>query len=96
LPVKEALYRIAQEALHNAIKHAQPTRLEVRLDCDESEVLLEIRDDGRGFEPTGSFPGHLGLRSMEERASRLGGTLEIESASGAGTCVRVRLPSDRQ
>jgi signal transduction histidine kinase len=93
LPVKEALYRIAQEALHNAIKHAQPTRMELRLECARDEVRLEVRDDGRGFDPSGSFPGHLGLRSMEERAARLGGTVEIDSSPGKGTRVRVRLPA---
>ena len=93
LPVKEALYRIAQEALHNAIKHAHPTRVELRLDCAHNEVLLEVRDDGRGFDPSGSFPGHLGLRSMRERAAKLGGTVDIESAPGKGTRVRACMPS---
>jgi len=93
LPVKEALYRIAQEALHNAIKHAHPTRMELRLDCAHNEVLLEVRDDGRGFDPSGSFPGHLGLRSMSERAAKLGGIVDIESAPGKGTRVRARMPS---
>jgi PAS domain S-box-containing protein len=95
LPVKEALYRIAQEALHNAIKHAQPMRLVVLLDCSAGEVLLEVQDDGGGFDPSGSFPGHLGLRSMNERATKLGGTLEIESIVGTGTRVRARMPSGR-
>jgi two-component sensor histidine kinase len=89
---KEALYRIAQEALQNALKHARPTRAEVRLECIDGDLLLEIRDDGAGFETTGTFPGHLGLRSMRERATQFGGTLELESAPGSGTCVRARIP----
>jgi signal transduction histidine kinase len=93
LPVKEALYRIAQEALQNAIKHAQPTTMEVRLDCAGREVVLEVQDDGTGFDPSGSFPGHLGLRSMKERATKLGGTLEIKSTPGKGTRVQARLSS---
>lgn len=93
LPVKEALYRIAQEALHNAIKHAQPTRMEVRLECATGGILLEVRDDGRGFDPGGSFPGHLGLHTMRERATKLGGAVNIESAPGKGTRVRARMPS---
>jgi signal transduction histidine kinase len=51
-----------------------------------------VRDDGAGFEAAGSFPGHLGLRSMRERAERVGGTLEVESGREEGTRVRVRLP----
>ncbi|HEX6506443.1 MAG TPA: ATP-binding protein, partial [Chloroflexota bacterium] len=91
LPVKEALYRIAREALHNTIKHAQPRSVEVSLTWNEQEVVLETRDDGHGFDAGGSFPGHLGLHSMRERAERVGGTLEIESKIGEGTRVRVRI-----
>jgi PAS domain S-box-containing protein len=92
LSAKEALYRIAQEALHNAVKHAAPTRFEVQLQSAANDVSLEIRDDGRGFDPGELFPGHLGLHTMRERAARLGGTLEIESAPGQGTTVRARIP----
>ncbi len=55
--------------------------------------MLEVRDDGMGFEPLGSFPGHLGLHSMRERVTNLGGMLSIESIPGEGTCIRVRVPS---
>lgn len=92
LSVKEALYRIAQEALQNAVKHARPTRAELRLECIDGDLLLEIWDDGAGFDTTGVFPGHLGLHSMRERATRLGGILELESAPGRGTRVRARIP----
>jgi len=54
--------------------------------------VLEVADDGVGFDPGGSFPGHLGLRSMHERASGVGGSLEIVSARGRGTRVIVRVP----
>jgi signal transduction histidine kinase len=54
---------------------------------------LEIRDDGLGFDAGADFPGHLGLRSMRERAARLGGTLEVSSSPGLGTTVRARIPS---
>jgi signal transduction histidine kinase len=90
--VKEALYRIAQEALHNAFKHAQPTSVQVALSCSGELITLEVSDNGAGFETGQSFPGHLGLVSMRERVVRLGGTLEIESAPGSGTCVRARIP----
>ena len=93
MPVKEALYRIAQEALHNAIKHAQPTRLTVRLYCDEHEIMLQVEDDGTGFDPSSTFPGHLGLHSMRERAIKVGGSLKVESIVGKGTRVSARVRS---
>jgi signal transduction histidine kinase len=92
LETKEALYRVAQEALHNIVKHARARHAEVRLRCDDAACVLEICDDGVGFDSGGSFPGHLGLRSMHERAARLGGTLAIDSAPGAGTRLTARLP----
>ncbi|HEY8598079.1 MAG TPA: sensor histidine kinase, partial [Thermomicrobiales bacterium] len=92
LPTKEALYRIAQEATNNAIKHARAGQLAIRLDCDETGYLLVVSDDGAGFDPHGEFDGHFGLTSMRERASRLAGTLTVASASGEGTTISVRLP----
>jgi signal transduction histidine kinase len=92
LEVKEAVYRIAQEALNNTVKHAQAERVELRLEQDAGELLLEVRDDGEGFDAAGTFPGHLGLKSMRERVARLGGTLRIESAPAEGTRIRVQIP----
>jgi signal transduction histidine kinase len=91
LDIKEALYRIAQEAMHNTVKHAQAGRIALRLADQAGTIVLEVCDDGKGFNPAGSFPGHLGLRSMSERATQLGGTLQIESAPGRGTCVRAEI-----
>ena len=88
---KEALYRIAQEALQNTVKHAGAANVSLGVGRANGSVTLDISDDGSGFDPTGVFPGHLGLKSMRERAERLGGTLEIESAPGRGTHVRVRI-----
>ena len=62
------------------------------MECDPGRITLTISDDGAGFDPGGDFPGHLGLRSMRERAARLGGTLEIESTPGKGTHIRARIP----
>lgn len=93
LDVKEALYRIAQEALHNTVKHARATNAGVRLTFPDGAILLEISDNGQGFDSSGSFPGHLGLHSMRERAERLGGTLELQSSPGCGTAIRVRIPA---
>jgi PAS domain S-box-containing protein len=91
LDIKEALYRIAQEAMHNTVKHAQAGRVDLRLADRAGTIVLEICDDGKGFDPASSFPGHLGLRSMSERATQLGGTLQIESAPGRGTRVRAEI-----
>jgi PAS domain S-box-containing protein len=92
LQVKEAIYRIAQEALNNIVKHARATRIRLCLESTEQAIRLEVRDDGQGFDPHGSFPGHLGLRSMRERAAAIGGTVEVESAPGQGTLVRAEAP----
>jgi signal transduction histidine kinase len=94
LEVKEAIYRIAQEALHNTVRHARANNVTIKMVCEGGRILkLEVSDDGVGFETGGEFPGHLGLRSMRERAQRLGGTLTIESSPGAGTAVRVLIPA---
>ncbi|HET9919407.1 MAG TPA: PAS domain S-box protein [Ktedonobacteraceae bacterium] len=93
LKVKKELYRVAQEALHNTVKHAQAHNAELRLACDPEGILLEVRDDGIGFEMADSFPGHLGLRSMHERITNLGGTLHIESAPTQGTLVSAWIPA---
>jgi signal transduction histidine kinase len=94
LPVeaKEALYRITREVLFNIAKHAQASHVKLSMACCEESVRLEISDDGVGFDPHALFPGHLGLQSIRERAGRLDGTVEIDSAPGQGTCVRVFLP----
>ena len=94
LPVKEAVYRIAQEALHNIVRHARAGKARISLAHDADFTSVEIRDDGIGFDAGADYPGHLGLRSMRERAARLGGTLEVASEPGSGTTVRVRIPSD--
>jgi signal transduction histidine kinase len=93
LPVKEALYRIAQEALHNTVKHARASAVRVQLTREDGWLVLDVHDDGAGFEPGGDFPGHLGLRSMRERVERLGGDLAIDSAPGRGTRVRALVPA---
>jgi len=91
LTTKEALYRVSQEALNNLIKHAHAKEVSLRLRCAGDALTLEVQDDGVGFDPQQAYPGHLGLHTMRERVTRLGGTLHIESTSGAGTTVRVSL-----
>ncbi len=94
LEVKETVYRVAQEALHNAIKHAGADTVSLRLQCDAEGIVLEISDDGAGFDPSDSFPGHLGLKSMRERAGRLGGVLQVEGALGEGVHLHLQVPLD--
>ena len=89
---KQGLYRIAQEALHNAARHARAKRVVIALSQVNSDIRLEISDDGVGFDSRGSYPGHFGLNTMRERATELGGTLEIESRVRVGTTVRVLIP----
>ncbi len=94
LPQKEAVYRIAQEALHNSVKHAHSNEIALLLTCDDRILTLAIRDDGIGFDANGPHPGHLGLKSMRERAASIGGTVTIASAPGQGTEIRLQLPLD--
>jgi signal transduction histidine kinase len=87
-----ALYRIAQEAVGNAVKHAGPTRINVRLARQGRNVVLTVTDDGRGCDPEQIGPGGLGLINMRERARQLNGTFEVDSRPGRGTTVQVAVP----
>lgn len=91
--VQYALYRIAEEAVQNAARHAEAGHLTLRMHGHGSTVVLEVIDDGRGFVPGAEPPGRLGIRSMQERARAAGGRLEIVSSPGAGTRVRATLPA---
>lgn len=92
LGVKEAVYRIAQEALTNVFKHSRATQVRVVLTLTTKDLTLEVADNGRGFDAAADFPGHLGLRSMGERAEALGGRLQITSHRGAGTRITAAFP----
>jgi signal transduction histidine kinase len=101
---KQALYRIAQEALHNVVKHARATHVRVSLAGGDGNVRLTVADDGVGFDPQG--PGrhggtvaeptadHLGLRSMQERARQILGALTLTSHPGEGTTITVVAPCE--
>lgn len=89
--IEEGLYWIAQEALNNALKHAGASQIAVRLDSTDTNIVLTISDDGAGFEPCNVNYG-MGLQNMTERAQRLGGTVQIASAPGAGTTIMVAIP----
>ncbi len=92
MPVKEALYRVAQEALHNVVKHAGATRITIALANEDDQLALEISDNGRGFDVNGNFAGHLGLRSMHERVERINGSLTITSSLCHGTQLVATAP----
>ena len=88
-----ALFRILQEALGNAAKHAAATQITVRLSRSSGLVSLTVSDDGVGFDRSRSgASGGLGLITMRERSGQLGGTLELESTPGAGATIRVVIP----
>ncbi len=103
LAEEEALYRIAQEALSNVVKHAGAGRARLRLVTDGRATVLSVVDDGIGFtasvEHTGEHAvqlGGLGLLTMRERATAIGGTIRIDSAPGAGTTIEVVVPYDTE
>jgi signal transduction histidine kinase len=93
--VEQNALRIAQEAVANALKHARAQRIWIELHLEPHELLLTVRDDGRGFDLSGAFVsvgGHFGLLGMRERAERLGGQMDVASEPGAGTETKVRIP----
>jgi len=90
--VEQCLYRVAQEALENALTHANARHLALGLSCQGKAVSLEVSDDGAGFDPAeAEKAGHFGLLGMRERARASGGELEVVSSPGQGTCVTLRL-----
>ncbi len=94
--VKLALYRIAQEALNNVVRHAQATRAWLDLRCSAAAVQLVVGDDGCGFDPCRARPGQLGLQMMHERAGAAGALLRVETAPGRGTLVTIEWPGGEE
>jgi PAS domain S-box-containing protein len=92
LAIEEALYRIAQEALHNVVKHAGARQVRVELDRAGSGVRLRVEDDGKGFDPQRVPDGHLGLTGMRARADRIGAKFTCRSEPGQGTTIEVAVP----
>ncbi|HEX9030057.1 MAG TPA: GAF domain-containing sensor histidine kinase, partial [Anaerolineales bacterium] len=90
--VKKDLFRIAQEALNNVVKHARAQHVALRLSQSAGCITLSIADDGRGFEERSTDGGHLGLQIMRERADHIGADLTISSRSGQGTEIAVTWP----
>ncbi|MER6439929.1 MULTISPECIES: GAF domain-containing sensor histidine kinase [unclassified Streptomyces] len=91
---EEAVLRVAQEALHNALRHSGAARVDVLLEKRGPGAVLSVSDDGGGFDPTAirTAGRHLGLVSMRDRSSGVGGTLTVESAPGKGTTIEMEVP----
>ena len=89
------LLMVVREALHNAIRHGQPTEVQVGIDFGKNEFSVQVQDDGRGFDPatvSASSNGHYGLVGMRERVKRIGGTLALKSQAGVGTELTLHVP----
>ena len=95
--MRDEAYRIAAEALRNAIRHADAKRIEVEIRYDPDHLMLRIRDDGKGIDEgvldKEHAPGHWGLRGMRERAKLIGGSLEIWSKPGSGAEIELTIPA---
>ncbi|MEE1930646.1 GAF domain-containing sensor histidine kinase [Streptomyces sp. TRM 70351] len=91
---EEAVLRVAQEALHNALRHSGAARVTVALSREDGGALLRVADDGRGFDPSAVRRAgrHLGLVSMRDRAASVGGRLDVRSAPGKGTEIEMEVP----
>jgi signal transduction histidine kinase len=91
LPIATCLLRIGQEAVANAVRHADPSRLDISISYEKHSVRLSIHDNGRGFMKSGDLLG-FGLRGMRKRAAAISGRLEIASQPGEGTRIEVTAP----
>ena len=89
--LRRQLYLVFKEAINNVSRHAQATRVEIDLRLDGNAAILEVRDNGRGFDPEDAGAGN-GLNSLRGRAQRLRGTFSIESGKGNGTRLIFRAP----
>lgn len=92
LEKEQTLFRLAQEALSNVARHSKATRVDFNLEYNESQVLLQIKDNGQGFESNAPQRAGFGLQSMQQRARSLGGELDIHSTHGLGTLLQVAVP----
>jgi signal transduction histidine kinase len=88
--IETAVYRIAQEAMTNVVRHAAATHCTVRLCCTNAHVIVEVRDNGRGLSP--KHQSGVGLQAIKERTTELNGQYRTESLSGGGTLVQAELP----
>lgn len=87
-----AAFRVIQESLTNVARHALASQVEIRLKPSRDQILIEVRDDGRGFDPKQTRQGTLGMLGMRERGHMLGGAVTVDSTPGQGTCVQLHIP----
>ncbi|SMC03869.1 two-component system, NarL family, sensor histidine kinase DegS [Sulfobacillus thermosulfidooxidans DSM 9293] len=87
---KIGVFRILQEALANIHKHAQATQVTLTAELTSEALIITLRDNGRGFDPSAMHPGHYGLSTMAQRAALVGATWLLETSPGAGTVCRLR------
>jgi signal transduction histidine kinase len=92
--IEAQAFAIGREAVGNVVKHAQATTARISVEERPGCVVVEIRDDGLGFEPDVDHPGHFGLQSMRSRAAEIGAQLSITSGPGQGTIVRIEAPAE--
>jgi two-component system sensor histidine kinase UhpB len=92
--IEETAYRVIREGLSNAIRHGRPNRVEIDVTQEDGDIVVRVRDDGRGLEANCHRPGH-GLAGMDERIRALGGTLAVRDGTRGGVTVTARLPQDR-
>jgi NarL family two-component system sensor histidine kinase LiaS len=90
--VEQALFRVAQEALANVLRHSDATHVDIALNHEQAAVTLTIADNGRGFDPDNLPRRGIGLHSMRERLAAIDGTLTIDSTPGRGTCIAAQVP----
>ncbi len=96
IDVGDALFRVAQEALHNIVKHADARQVRVTISGGGGTASLRIVDDGKGFDQASVDDGHLGLAGMRGRVKKIGGALSIGSVPGAGTTIQVSVGTERR
>jgi signal transduction histidine kinase len=89
---EQALFRVAQEALANVLRHSDATHVDIALNHEQAAVTLTIADNGRGFDPDNLPRRGIGLHSMRERLAAIDGTLTIDSTPGRGTCIAAQVP----
>jgi signal transduction histidine kinase len=87
-----ALFRIAQESLNNVLKHAQAKSVRIEVLATGEDLVLDVRDDGRGFDPGAAPAGRWGMTTMRERAQAAGGQLHLDAGPGRGTRIHARVP----
>jgi signal transduction histidine kinase len=91
-PTGLAIYRICQEAIHNAVTHGESGSVDIDLAVQKGELRIEVRDDGRGFDPAAVHKSGMGLRIMKSRAASAGGHLSMVSKPGEGTIITCIMP----